>query len=159
MTQSRKRLPTTTDPCGATLFNLPDDRDEGQYVGRVDYQMNANQTIFDQAPPGGTQFGAGRVAFYNYSQPNVEYGFDDGTVPNTTTTTAAPTTPSTTIAGVTSTTQTNVTVGQATKSTLVRTGQSSLATTLELVAGALLIALGAGMSATRGKRPEGRFYA
>jgi hypothetical protein len=41
-----KRLPTTTDPCGETLFSLPDDRDEGQYVGRIDYQLNGNQSIF-----------------------------------------------------------------------------------------------------------------
>src|SRR4030095_17177261 len=41
-----KRLPTTTDPCGQTLFSLPDDRDEGQYVGRIDYQLSGNQSIF-----------------------------------------------------------------------------------------------------------------
>jgi|RhiMethySRZTD1v2_1073278.scaffolds.fasta_scaffold37558_1 hypothetical protein len=41
-----KRLPTTTDPCGETLFSLPDDRDEGQYVGRIDYQLSGNQSIF-----------------------------------------------------------------------------------------------------------------
>jgi len=41
-----KQLPTTTDPCGETLFSLPDDRDEGQYVGCIDYQLNGNQSIF-----------------------------------------------------------------------------------------------------------------
>jgi Carboxypeptidase regulatory-like domain len=41
-----KRLPTTTDPCGETFFGLPDDRDEGQYVGRIDYQLNSNHSLF-----------------------------------------------------------------------------------------------------------------
>jgi hypothetical protein len=41
-----KRLPSTTDPCGQTLYALPDNRDEGQYVGRVDYQLNGNQSLF-----------------------------------------------------------------------------------------------------------------
>ncbi len=41
-----KKLPTTTAPCGETLFSLPDDRDEGQYVGRVDYQLTANHSLF-----------------------------------------------------------------------------------------------------------------
>jgi len=40
------KLPTTTDPCGETRFSLPSDRDEGQAVGRVDYQLQANNTIF-----------------------------------------------------------------------------------------------------------------
>jgi len=41
-----KRLPTTTDACGQILFALPDNRDEGQYVGRVDYQVNGNHSLF-----------------------------------------------------------------------------------------------------------------
>ena len=32
-------LPKTTDPCGQITYSQPDDRDEGQYVGRVDYQL------------------------------------------------------------------------------------------------------------------------
>ncbi|HEX2459089.1 MAG TPA: carboxypeptidase regulatory-like domain-containing protein [Vicinamibacterales bacterium] len=40
------RLPNTTDPCGETLYSVPLDRSEGQFVGRVDYQLNANHTIF-----------------------------------------------------------------------------------------------------------------
>jgi carboxypeptidase family protein len=40
------RLPTTTDPCGETLYSIPLDRSEAQYVGRVDYQVNANHSIF-----------------------------------------------------------------------------------------------------------------
>ena len=39
-----RRLPQTTDPCGETRFSLPQDRDEGQAIGRVDYQRTANQT-------------------------------------------------------------------------------------------------------------------
>ena len=40
------RLPKTTDPCGETLYSVPLDRSEGQFVGRVDYQLNANHSIF-----------------------------------------------------------------------------------------------------------------
>ncbi len=40
------RLPTTTDPCGETSYSIPLDRGEGQFVGRVDYQLNANHSIF-----------------------------------------------------------------------------------------------------------------
>ncbi len=123
---------------------------------------NANRTIFDVAPPGGTTFTAGRLAFYNYSQPNVEYGFDNGTVQATTTTTAAVTT--TTAAAVTSTTAgspgtTNATVGPPTKSTLVRTGPNSVVAAVELFGGVTLIVLGALMAAARGRRPDGAYYA
>jgi hypothetical protein len=41
-----KRLPTTTDPCGQAIFSLPSDRDEAQYVGRIDYQVQANNSVF-----------------------------------------------------------------------------------------------------------------
>jgi hypothetical protein len=41
-----KRLPKTDDPCGETRFTLPDDRDEGQAVGRIDYQWSANHSVF-----------------------------------------------------------------------------------------------------------------
>ena len=40
------RLPQTTDPCGETLYSIPLDRSEGQFVGRVDYQLSANHSIF-----------------------------------------------------------------------------------------------------------------
>jgi hypothetical protein len=39
-------LPKTTDPCGQITYSQPDDRDEGQYVGRVDYQLGTNHSIF-----------------------------------------------------------------------------------------------------------------
>ncbi len=39
-------LPKTTDPCGQITYSQPDDRDEGQYVGRVDYQLSANHSLF-----------------------------------------------------------------------------------------------------------------
>ena len=39
-------LPKTTDPCGQITYSQPDDRDEGQYVGRVDYQLGANHSVF-----------------------------------------------------------------------------------------------------------------
>ena len=37
-------LPKTTDPCGQITYSQPDDRDEGQYVGRVDYQLSTNHS-------------------------------------------------------------------------------------------------------------------
>ena len=40
------RLPKTDDPCGETKYAQPDHRDEGQAVGRVDFQMTGNQTVF-----------------------------------------------------------------------------------------------------------------
>ena len=39
-------LPKSTDPCGQITYSNPDDRDEGQYVGRVDYQLGANHSLF-----------------------------------------------------------------------------------------------------------------
>jgi hypothetical protein len=39
-------LPKTTDPCGQITYSQPDNRDEGQYVGRVDYQLSTNHSIF-----------------------------------------------------------------------------------------------------------------
>ena len=39
-------LPKTTDPCGQITYSQPDDRDEGQYVGRMDYQLGANHSVF-----------------------------------------------------------------------------------------------------------------
>jgi hypothetical protein len=41
-----KSLPATTDPCGQVTYRQPDDRDEGQYVGRVDYQLSPNHSVF-----------------------------------------------------------------------------------------------------------------
>jgi hypothetical protein len=123
---------------------------------------NANTPIFDQAPPGGTQWPAGRVAFYNYSQPNAEYGLDDGTAPTTTTTTSPAT--SSTVANTSTTAAassgtTSPTVGPATRSSIVRTGQNAATTSVELLGGAALLLIGAALTAARGKRPEGRFYA
>ncbi len=115
---------------------------------------NPDTTIFDVVP--GSAFQTGRLAFYNYSQPNVEYAFDDGTITTTTTTSTTLATTSTTAA--TSTT-TKPTVGPAVSSSIVRTGPNSLATTVELTLGVLLVLAGAAMTAARGKRPDGRFYA
>ena len=39
-------LPKTDDPCGETRFGLPEHRDDHQAVGRLDYQVDANQSIF-----------------------------------------------------------------------------------------------------------------
>ena len=40
------RLPTTADPCGELNLGVPLDSDEGQAVGRLDYQHSANHSIF-----------------------------------------------------------------------------------------------------------------
>jgi hypothetical protein len=41
-----RRLPTTTDPCGQITFSTTDDSNEGQAVGRVDYQLSAKHSVF-----------------------------------------------------------------------------------------------------------------
>ena len=41
-----RRLPQTNDPCGETRFGRLADRDEGQAVGRADYQRTSNHSIF-----------------------------------------------------------------------------------------------------------------
>ncbi len=54
-----KRLPTSTDPCGQITFAVGTDRDEMQALGKVDYQLGADHSIFGRymvsqftAPPG-----------------------------------------------------------------------------------------------------------
>jgi hypothetical protein len=39
-------LPATTDPCGRARFAVPNNSDEVQVVGRLDYQMTQNQRLF-----------------------------------------------------------------------------------------------------------------
>jgi outer membrane receptor protein involved in Fe transport len=41
-----RRLPATTDPCGQITFSTTDDSNEGQGVGRMDYQLTADQSVF-----------------------------------------------------------------------------------------------------------------
>ena len=41
-----KRLPTTTDPCGQVTYGTKDDNNEGQAVGKIDYQMTPNHAVF-----------------------------------------------------------------------------------------------------------------
>jgi hypothetical protein len=41
-----KRLPATTDPCGQVTYGTKDDNNEGQAVGRGDYQLSANHQMF-----------------------------------------------------------------------------------------------------------------
>jgi hypothetical protein len=41
-----KYLPPTTDPCGQVTYSLRKDNDEAQYLGRIDYQRTADDTIF-----------------------------------------------------------------------------------------------------------------
>jgi hypothetical protein len=41
-----KRLPSTTDPCGQVTYPTTEDSDEGQAVGRVDFQWSSNHSVF-----------------------------------------------------------------------------------------------------------------
>ena len=41
-----KGLPPTTDPCGRVIYGETDRINQGQYVGRVDYQKSNKQTVF-----------------------------------------------------------------------------------------------------------------
>jgi hypothetical protein len=54
-----RRLPSTTDPCGQITFDAKSDRDEGQGLVKIDYQLGAKHSIFARyfatkvtAPPG-----------------------------------------------------------------------------------------------------------
>ena len=41
-----RRLPTATDPCGQITYQTTDDSNEGQGIGRVDYQMTKDHAVF-----------------------------------------------------------------------------------------------------------------
>jgi hypothetical protein len=41
-----RRLPTAVDPCGLIQYGLPSETDEGQFVSKVDYQLNNKHSIF-----------------------------------------------------------------------------------------------------------------
>jgi hypothetical protein len=40
------RLPTTTDPCGVYRYSTPQDYRQGQSIGRVDFQISRDQSLF-----------------------------------------------------------------------------------------------------------------
>jgi hypothetical protein len=41
-----RRLPTATDPCGQITYSTSADSNEGQGIGRIDYQMTQDHTVF-----------------------------------------------------------------------------------------------------------------
>ena len=41
-----RQLPTTTDPCGEIRFSSPQNYDQSQLVGKIDYQGSGNHSIF-----------------------------------------------------------------------------------------------------------------
>jgi hypothetical protein len=41
-----RKLPAATDPCGEITFGTSEDSNEGQGIGRIDYQMTANHSLF-----------------------------------------------------------------------------------------------------------------
>jgi carboxypeptidase family protein len=49
------KLPATTDPCGLVQYGLPSQTDEGQYVTKIDYTINAKHSVFGRHI-GTTQF-------------------------------------------------------------------------------------------------------
>src|SRR5438552_8331130 len=40
------RLPKALDPCGLVTYGIPISTNEGQFVGKVDYQLSAKQNVF-----------------------------------------------------------------------------------------------------------------
>jgi hypothetical protein len=40
------KIPSTDDPCGLVQYGLPAATDEGQYVGKIDYQLNNKHSLF-----------------------------------------------------------------------------------------------------------------
>jgi len=40
------KLPSTTDPCGQITYSTTEDSNEGQALGRIDYQQNSNHSLF-----------------------------------------------------------------------------------------------------------------
>ena len=65
-----KKLPATSDPCGLVTFGVKSISNEGQYVGRLDYQRSDKNSVF------------GRFLINKYKQP-VPY-FLDANLLNTT---------------------------------------------------------------------------
>ena len=41
-----QKLPQTPDPCGKVTYGVQNKTNQGQVLGRVDYQLSANQTLF-----------------------------------------------------------------------------------------------------------------
>jgi hypothetical protein len=41
-----RKLPSTTDPCGEITYSTTEDYNEGQAIGRIDYQQSSNHSIF-----------------------------------------------------------------------------------------------------------------
>jgi hypothetical protein len=41
-----RQLPTTSDPCGRVNVTNPRNIDEGQYIGKIDLQLNQNHSLF-----------------------------------------------------------------------------------------------------------------
>ncbi|MBA2608865.1 MAG: hypothetical protein H0U92_08010 [Actinobacteria bacterium] len=133
-------------------------------VEKINPSTSAASVVFDE--PGSFPIG-GRFGFYNYAQATTTYSIADVAItdpaqPATTTSTTA-TRPTTTIrvgGAPTTAAPTSTAVRSATRlrTTIVRTGNDSQATTIQLLAGAALVALGALLTAARGRRPEGRFF-
>ena len=41
-----QRLPRTDDPCGQITYQTTGDQNEGQGIGRLDYQLTTDQSVF-----------------------------------------------------------------------------------------------------------------
>ena len=64
------RLPKSTDPCGLITYGRNANNNDGQYVGRVDYQKSDKNSIF------------GRLLLYKYTKPT-PFSFTPDNVLNT----------------------------------------------------------------------------
>jgi hypothetical protein len=53
-------FPTTDNPCGEITWGNKTTQNQGNYVGKIDYQANANHSLF------------GRVLIFSHSEPNPE---------------------------------------------------------------------------------------
>jgi len=48
-------IPTSTDPCGLLLYAIPQNNPDNQWIGRIDYSLSDNNTMF------------GRYYLYDYT--------------------------------------------------------------------------------------------
>ncbi len=64
------KLPKSTNPCGEIIYGRNANNNDGQYVGRIDYQQSDRSSIF------------GRLLLFNYSRP-IPFSFTPDNVLNT----------------------------------------------------------------------------
>jgi len=78
-----KTFPVTTDPCGRTLYGLVANQDEDQVVSKLDYTINAKQSIFGRfmlgrLNTGSTYDGVNPLSIQTYGYKDLDYGLNIG---------------------------------------------------------------------------------